>query len=131
MKEPKWIMDGIVQTIHSMQIAEHGGANGVRDTGLLESALNRPRNIYHYEQGNIFTLAAAYAYGIIKNHPFFDGNKRTGYVLCLMFLELNGYTITAGKEDKYITFYKVAAGDMSEKDLIDWLKNNSAKTESS
>jgi len=89
MKEPTWILDEVVEAIHLRQIAEHGGSEGVRDTGLLSSALARPKNLFAYSnpKPDLAALAASYAFGIVKNHPFVDGNKRTAYVVCGTFLE--------------------------------------------
>lgn len=123
MREPIWIRDDIVLAIHRRQIAEHGGGEGVRDSGLLESALNRPKNLYHYNQPapGITAMAAAYAFGIARNHPFVDGNKRTAYVLCRLFLQLNGFDINASQVEKYEIFLQLAAGDISEAGLTEWL----------
>ncbi len=94
---------------HSEQIAEHGGGAGIRDMGLLQSALARPQNAYHYNQVvSLSKMAACYAFGIAKNHAFVDGNKRTAYVVMRAFLVLNGFDINATREEKYLTFYALA-----------------------
>lgn len=118
-----WIDSELALAFHNEQIAEHGGSSGVRDMGLLESALARPQNLHAYEpDSDIAALAAAYAFGIVKNHPFIDGNKRTGYVVMETFLQLNGYTLSATPEEKYLTILTLASGDLSEEELADWLR---------
>lgn len=119
----RWLKIDRVLAIHARQIAEHGGEAGVRDLGLLESALARPMNIEAYEpDADIARLAAAYAFGIVKNHPFIDGNKRTGYVVMETFLIRNGFELRADPVDKYITFLSLAEGRISEDDLAEWLR---------
>ena len=121
----RWLNSKEVLAIHARQIAEHGGINGVRDLGLLESALARPQNILAYEpEADIASLAAAYAFGIAKNHPFLDGNKRTAYVAMRTFLVLNGIEFTATQEDKYLTFIDLSAGNLSEDSLAEWIRKN-------
>ena len=120
----RWLLIDRVLAIHSRQIAEHGGGDGVRDFGLLESALARPENVADYEPAaDIASLAAAYAFGIVKNHPFIDGNKRTGYVVMETFLIKNGYTLNATPADKYTTFLQLAEGSLSEEELASWLRS--------
>lgn len=119
---PTWVADGAVLAIHRRQIAEHGGTDGIRDHGLLESALKKPQNLFHYEGASIPRLAASYAYGIARNHAFLDGNKRTAFVVCELFLRLNGKTIEASPEEKYLTFIELAEGSLSEEVLYDWIK---------
>ncbi len=119
----KWLRLDAVLAMHSRQIAEHGGEAGVRDRGLLESALARPQNIEAYEpDADIARLAASLAFGIVKNHPFIDGNKRTGYVVMETFLIRNGFELRADPVDKYITFLSLAEGRISEDDLAEWLR---------
>jgi len=119
----KWLRVDAVLGMHKRQIAEHGGGDGVRDLGLLESALGRPQNIAVYEpDSDIARLAAAYAFGIAKNHPFVDGNKRTALVACRTFLILNGYQLTATPTEKYLTFLSLAEGTISEEELAAWLR---------
>jgi len=121
----RWLLIDRVLAIHSRQIAEHGGTHGVRDLGLLESALARPLNIHAYEpDADIAALAAAYAFGIVKNHPFLDGNKRTGYVVMESFIYLNGSELKADGTDKYLTFIALADGSLSEDELAEWLRRN-------
>lgn len=123
MAEIKWILDEAVLAIHKRQIAEHGGINGIRDENLLSSALARPQNLQAYGDNiEIPQLAAAYAFGITKNHPFLDGNKRTAYVVMRTFLLINGYDIEATQEEKYLTFIALAEGELSEEKLFEWVK---------
>jgi len=123
MSEPVWIKDDVVLAIHRRQLAEHGGGEGVRDSGLLDSALNKPKNLYNYNnpEPDLAALAASYAYGIARNHPFIDGNKRTAFVVCRLFLKLNGANLTASQEEKYNIFLRLAAGDLSEQELANWI----------
>jgi death-on-curing protein len=108
--------------LHSEQLAEHGGSDGIRDETLLDSALAKPLNVFAYgEDPDIFRLAASYAFGIARNHAFVDGNKRTAMVVSLGFLDLNGWDIVAPKEDLYLTFLHLADGSLSEEDLAAWL----------
>ena len=119
----KWLRTDAVLAMHKRQLAEHGGGEGVRDLGLLESALARPNNIAAYEpDADAARLAAAYAFGIAKNHPFVDGNKRTPLVACRTFLILNGYQLHAGPTDKYLTFLTLAEGSLSEDEFAQWLR---------
>ncbi len=128
MNEPVWVNLEEALVVHEMQLAEHGGSEGVRDRGLLESALARPMNLFAYSPDTtLFSLAAAYAVGIIKNHPFIDGNKRTGLVVALGFLELNGFEIIANQAETYLTFLTLAAGEIGEEDLTKWLEERAAR----
>lgn len=124
MQEPVWVLDETVLAIHNRQIAEHGGLAGVRDFGALKSALDRPKNKFTYAQADIFELAAAYGYGIASNHPFSDGNKRTAYVVSLLFLALNGLKVEASQDDKYLTLLNLAAGQLSETQLATWFETH-------
>ncbi len=130
MSEPVWVREDVARAIHLRQLAEHGGAVGVRDDGLLQSALSRPKNQWAYSKPrpDLAALAASYAFGIIKNHPFVDGNKRTGYVVCRTFLLLNGQDIDAAPEQIYATFLSVARGDMNESQLADWIRSKLKRT---
>jgi death on curing protein len=114
MTEPIWIDAALVLAIHDRQLAEHGGAEGLRDESLLHSALARPPNHLAYADADTVVLAAKYTAGIVKNHPFVDGNKRTGFVLGILFLELNGYRFTASEEDAAQAVLNLAAGTMDE-----------------
>ncbi|MEO8650527.1 MAG: type II toxin-antitoxin system death-on-curing family toxin [Acidobacteriota bacterium] len=123
----KWLRTDAVLAIHKRQIAEHGGSEDVRDIGLLESALARPENIAAYEpDSDIARLAAAYAFGIAKNHPFIDGNKRTALVATRTFLLLNGFQLSASPQEKYLTFLALADGSLSEDELAQWLRKRIA-----
>ena len=129
MDQPVWVRNDVVLAIHQRQLAEHGGAQGIRDEGLLDSAMARAPNLFTYssEKPDIAALAAAYAFGITKNHPFMDGNKRTAFVVSRTFLLLNGKNINAKREEKYLTFLKLACGDISEEDLAMWIREHLVK----
>jgi death on curing protein len=120
----KWLTADSVLAMHARQLAEHGGGVGVRDEGLLLSALQRPQNKASYETPDVADLAAAYAYGIARNHPFVDGNKRTALVASRSFLLINGYQIGASKEDRLNTFLALASGDLSEDQLAIWFRKH-------
>lgn len=125
MKEPIWILKRTVLALHLRQLAEHGGQSGVRDEGLLESALERPRNQYNYNpEADLAQMAASYAFGIARNHPFLDGNKRTALVTCLLFLEENGERFEAKPEDLYKIFYDLGAGKIEEDHLAQWIRDH-------
>jgi death-on-curing protein len=127
---PIWIEKRVVLTYHDMQLAEHGGSTGVRDEGLLESALARPQNIAAYaeETPSLHRLAAAYAFGVARNHPFVDGNKRTALVVAIAFLERNGVAFAASQQEAYLTFYALAAAKLIEDELTVWFEKNSTPT---
>lgn len=126
--EPKWISKEIAIAIHERQLAEHGGISGVRDAALLESALDRAKNTHAYNSNaDICDLAAAYGYGIAKNHAFLDGNKRTALVVTRTFLLLNGYNIEASREEKYTTFINLANGELSEEAFAVWIRKHILK----
>jgi death-on-curing protein len=127
VKEPVWIRLDVVLVMHEEALMLYGGPEGVRDLGLLESALARPKNIFVYgqqEDVSIARFAAAYAKGIVANHPFMDGNKRTAFTVSLTFLKLNGLELTATKEDRVLTFWSLAAGEISEEQLALWFERN-------
>ena len=130
MDDPIWITRELATAIHSRQLAEHGGADGVRDAGLLDSALARPRQQFAYVDPapDVPALAASYAFGIAKNHAFVDGNKRTAAVVCETFLTLNGYTLTASDAELYPPFLALAAGDGDEPTFAAWLAVHVART---
>lgn len=128
MPEPLW-MDPIDAVIaHDRELAVSGGAAGLRDEGLLESALARPRNLWVYADTplSLRRLAAAYAFGLVSNHPFVDGNKRVALLVSFVFLDANGLEMTATQEDAYLTFWALAAGDLSEDRLAEWFERNTA-----
>jgi death on curing protein len=128
MSEPVWIEDELVLAIHDRQLVEHGGAEGLRDEVLLQSALGRPANHFAYESTDIVELAAKYTAGIVQNHPFLDGNKRTGFVVGVVFLELNGYRFTASEEAAAQAVVELAAGTMDERGFCEFLRANSERT---
>lgn len=119
-----WLSKRLVLSIHDRLLAEHGGTAGVRDEGLLESALARPRQLYAYGDPapDLAGLAASLTYGLARNHPFVDGNKRTAYATCLTFLALNGADVVAAGEDKYLTFLALGEGRVSVEELAEWLR---------
>ena len=117
-----WIDATVIETIHDAQLAEHGGLLGVRDTGLLASALARPQNLALYGTPDIAELAAAYGYGISRNHAFIDGNKRTGFVAAELFCALNGFELVANDGDCVLTMLAVASGDITEEAFGNWLR---------
>ena len=121
MAEPVWIVRDVVLAVHDEQLSEHGGQSGVRDLGLLESALARPRNQYAYGETSIARLAAGYAFGLSRNHPFLDGNKRTSLVVAELFLALNGLELAASDAECVATFLALAAGDLTEEELAGWI----------
>ncbi len=124
--EPIWLEKDLVMAIHARQLAEHGGQDGVRDLALLESALAKPKQFYAYSEPapTLTQLAAAIAFGLARNHAFIDGNKRTAYVACRLFLRLNDYDLKASQEDKYKTFLALASGELSQDRLTEWLDRN-------
>jgi death on curing protein len=122
--EPTWLLGSVIEAMHDEQIAEHGGASGLRDTGLLESALARPLNLWAYAEPNVFELAAAYAFGIAKNHPFVDGNKRTAFLAAYLFLRLNGWRLAASQDEAVRVVLLLAAGDIGETEFAKWLESN-------
>jgi death-on-curing protein len=119
-----WLHPDVVVAVHEAQLAEHGGGTGVRDGGLLESALARPLNLVAYGKPDTADLAAAYGHGISRNHAFVDGNKRTGFVAAELFLRLNGLTLTASDADCVMTMLAVAAGDITEAEFAQWLRSH-------
>jgi death-on-curing protein len=119
-----WVADAVALAAHAEQLNEHGGAEGVRDPGALESAMARPRNLALYGDPDAAALAAAYAYGIARNHPFTDGNKRTAAVVSETFLMLNGYALTASDDELVVAFLALAAGNLTEEDLTDWFRKH-------
>ncbi len=122
----RWVTIEVALAAHAEQIAEHGGGVGVRDANLLDSAMARPRNLAAYGDPDAAALAAAYAYGIARNHPFVDGNKRTAAVVSETFLLLNGLTLMASDAELVVTFLALAAGELSEEELADWFRAHCA-----
>ena len=124
MREPEWLEIGIVLDFHAEQLALFGGAEGVRDLGLLESALARPINKFAYGESDLANLAAAYGFGIARNHPFVDGNKRTALASMIVFLGLNGFDLDAPREQATAIILGLAAGEISEKALAVWIADH-------
>ena len=123
-----WLIQSAALAVHNMMIARFGGTDGIRDEGLFESALARPANIYHYDQSvQIAQLAAAYAGGIIQNHPFVDGNKRTGFMAAYVFLDINGSTLVADEVSATAMTLSLAASEINENDYGIWLADNIEK----
>jgi death on curing protein len=127
VKDWIWIDPEVVLAIHEEQLAEHGGSAGIRDTGMLESALARPRNLVAYGDPDVFDLAAAYGFGIARNHPFVDGNKRTAFVCAELFVVLNGYRLVAGDTECVLTMLNLAAGEIDETAFAEWLRRHCVK----
>ena len=128
MKEPLCIDERDALILHDRLLALHGGASGLRDEGLLKSALARARQIHAYADApSIVDMAAAYTAGIVRNHPFIDGNKRTGFVVGILFLELNGHNFTAGEEGAAQAVLKLAAGTLDEAEYANFLRGNAEK----
>jgi death-on-curing protein len=126
MNEPKWAPLAVVIAIHEAQLSQHGGSVGIRDQGLLESALSRPQQIHAYtENPSLSRLAAAYAFGLAKNHAFVDGNKRTAWVVCATFLEVNGRSVTATQAEVVTSMLGVADSSINEETFAAWLERNS------
>lgn len=130
MSEPIWIEEDLVLAIHDRQLAEHGGAEGLRDESLLKSALAKPLNHIAYASSDIIELAAKYTAGIVQNPPFVDGNKRTGFVIGVLFLELNGYQFIASEEAAAQAILKLAAGSMDERRFCEFMRVDSHKNRS-
>jgi death on curing protein len=124
MNEPDWLAVELIVAIHDEQLAIHGGLAGIRDTALLESALDRPRNKWAYESAELPELAAAYGYGIAKNHPFVDGNKRTSLLAIYTFLGINGVDFIVPEADVAAMIFALAAGEVSEESPTRWIKDN-------
>ena len=129
--EPIWVIPEVAIAIHKRQISEHGGGSGLRDPGLLDSALAKPKHSFSNTEGksSLPVLAADYAYGIARNHPFFDGNKRTTLVISVLFLKLNQWELTCAADDLYKTFMELADGSLSEADLSAWFIQHSQKSQ--
>ncbi len=127
MKRPEWILRETALALHEQLLAEFGGSYGIRDEGLLDSALGRPENLFEYGQPTLSELAASYAFGLVKNHPFVDGNKRIGFAICALFLQLNGQKLIATEVDAVIQTLALAAGEIGEVEYASWLDANSEK----
>jgi death on curing protein len=127
MKEPIWLDRDVALAAHEMMLAQHGGLAGVRDEGLLDSALAKPQNKFAYGKPSLAEMAASYAAGIILNHPFLDGNKRAGFMIAAAFLELNGLEFFAEEAEVVEQTLALAAGDIDESKYARWLKERSRK----
>jgi len=125
--EPIWVREAVALAVHDRQLSEHGGGMGIRDAGALDSALTRPRNRWEYGEDDLSILAAGYAFGIARNHPFVDGNKRTAWVVANLFLDLNGFQLAFDETDAIGTVERLAAGDLAEDDLADWFRERLAQ----
>lgn len=121
----RWVDKRLLLLLHDESLAEHGGATGLRDEGLLDSALARPLNLAAYEAPDVASLAASYALGLAKNHPFVDGNKRAAFLALGLFLGLNGMRLTASQADATVAIFRLASGELSESELADWVRVNS------
>ncbi len=126
MKEPVGITREVVLSTQEELLSRFGGLPGIRDEGLLDSALHRPRQLFAYEKPDLFALAAAHAFGIIRNHPFLDGNKRIGFMAAYIFLGVNGWEIAAPEEEVVLQTLALAAGETGEREYARWLKGASA-----
>ena len=124
MNEPEWVTTPVVLAIHDEQLAVHGGSSGVRDVALLESALDRPRNKWAYDGAELPELAAAYGFGIARNHPFVDGNKRTALLAIYTFLGINGVDFIVSEANAAAVILALAAGEVSEESLARWIRDN-------
>ena len=122
-----WLDPSVIHAVHDEQLGEHGGSGGLRDAGLLESALARPMQLAAYGEPDAASLAAAYGFGLAKNHPFIDGNKRTAFVAVELFLALNGWALAASDVDCVMAMLSLAAGDWSELQFADWVRAHSAR----
>jgi death-on-curing protein len=126
VKQPLWVLREVVFAAHDQSLAQFGGGAGLRDEATLDSALGKPLNLFAYGKPSLFDLAVSYGYGIVKNHPFIDGNKRTGFIVAVVFLELNGYAFRATEVDAALKTLALAAGELSEAAYSAWLKENSS-----
>lgn len=124
MNEPRWLSVREIVVAHERQLARFGGASGLRDEGLLESALSRPRNKWLYEQADLVSLAAAYAHGVARNHPFVDGNKRVAFIAMTAFMRLNDIRFSPSQESATAVMLGLAAGEISEEGLTRWIRDN-------
>jgi death-on-curing protein len=126
--EPQWLSRVVVDAIHNDQLREHGGLPGIRDENVLESAMARPQQKWHYaEKTDIASLAAAYGFGLVKNHPYRDGNKRIGFLAIVTFLGINGHDLEATDAEVIAEILALADGRVSEEELTDWIREHSAK----
>ena len=127
MSQPFWLSKVAILAIHGRLLAEHGGPSGIRDESLLESALAAPVNHFEYDGADVFTLAATYAHALTSNHPFVDGNKRTAFAAAGIFLELNGYRLTASEPDAVLAVLALSKGEMKAGEFSNWLRISSVE----
>jgi len=128
VSDPVWLDREDCLAMHEKLIERFGGLQGIRDEGLLDSALNKPLHVFNYGKPTVFELAASYALGIVKNHPFLDGNKRTGFVAAALFIEANGFSFQATEEEAVLETLALAAGERAEADCAAWLARNSVES---
>jgi len=126
MTEPIWLKKAVILALHDRLLAEFGGGTGTRDPERLEAAVARPVQRFHYGHTELHDLAASYAAAIIQGHPFIDGNKRTGFVCAVIFLELNGRIFSASEEDAVVQTLGLASSELTEQEYADWLRKNSS-----
>lgn len=127
MSDPVWVLPEVVVAVHKMLLAEHGGLSGIRDPDLLDSALARPKQRVVYESGvSLFELASSYSFGLVRNHPFVDGNKRIAFTIATVFLELNGFTLNAPEPEAVLMYEQLAAGAIDELILAQWFERYSS-----
>ena len=124
MTEPHWLPKEAVLAIHSALLSRHGGIDGVREPELLESALGQPQQLFHYEKANLFRLAASYAHGIVKNHTFVDGNKRTAFMAAYVFLRMNSHSLQAPEVEAVTQTLGLAASALTQEDYATWLEKS-------
>ena len=127
MKEPRWVSAEVILAVQEELLARFGGIEGLRDEGLLDSAINRPQQLFHYGKPSLFDLAAEYAFGIVKNHPFLDGNKRAGFMAAYVFLGANGQDLEAPEDEAVLHMLALAAGEIAAKEYAAWLKASCSK----
>jgi len=128
MNDPVWLDRQVVILLQSESLAQHGGGSGIHDTGLLDSALTRPLKLNYNPVVDLAELAAAYGFGLARNHPFVDGNKRIAFIATALFLRLNGYRLSSNPLDEIQTMLSVAAGELSEVDFAVWIRNHTEST---